>query len=144
MYLILTQIHLHIFGLAHQIHRMINTLKKEETLFETNAKFHNMKFKKIKIWERVASHKKVITKDYYLKICVNKPLLSIIFSNIVWVAWDMLVWLFQGQNCKNVFILSSLRCKRKKYVVLILPLLILLVSISYWPHRFASLLIKVN
>ena len=67
MYLILAQIHLHNFNLTHRIQRKINTLKKEKTLFETNMKLCNMRFEKIKIWEGVASRKKVITKDYYLK-----------------------------------------------------------------------------
>ena len=67
MYLILTQIQPHIFNLAHRIRRNINTLQKEKTLFETSMKLCNMRFEKIKIWEGVASHKKVITKDYYLK-----------------------------------------------------------------------------
>ena len=67
MYLILTQIHSYIFNLVHRIRKKINTLKKEETLFETNMKLCNMRFEKIKIWEGVASRKKVITKDYYLK-----------------------------------------------------------------------------
>ena len=58
MHLILMQIHSHIFNLAHQIRRKINTLlKKEETIFETNMKLYNMRFDKIKIWEGVASHK---------------------------------------------------------------------------------------
>ena len=58
MYLILTEIHLHIFNLAHQIRRKINILlKKEETIFETNMKLYNMRFDKIKLWEGVASHK---------------------------------------------------------------------------------------
>ena len=67
MYLILMQIHLHIFNLAHRIRRKINTLKKEKTLFETSIKLCNMRFDKIKIWEGVTSHKKVITKGYSLK-----------------------------------------------------------------------------
>ena len=41
--------------------------KKEKTLFETNMKLRNIKFDKTNIWEEVASRKKVITKDYYLK-----------------------------------------------------------------------------
>ena len=48
-YLILTQIDLHIFNLAHRIWRKINTLKKEKTLLETNTKLCNMRFEKIKI-----------------------------------------------------------------------------------------------
>ena len=67
MYLILAQIHLHNFNLTHRIQRKINTLKKEKTLFESKMKLYNMSFEKIKIWEGVASRKKVITKDYYLK-----------------------------------------------------------------------------
>ena len=68
MNLILTQIHSHIFNLAHRIRRKINTLKKEKkTLFETNMKLCNKKFENIKIWEGVASQKKAITEDYYLK-----------------------------------------------------------------------------
>ena len=43
-------------------------LKKSKKLFETNIKMCNMRFEKIKIWEGVASHKKVITKDYYFKL----------------------------------------------------------------------------
>ena len=42
--------------------------KKEETLFETNMKLWNMRFEKIKIWEGVVTHKKVVTKDFSLKI----------------------------------------------------------------------------
>ena len=71
MYLILAQIHLHNFNLVLWIQRKINTLKKQnkkETLFETNLKLCNMRFEKIKILEGVASHKKVITKDYYFKL----------------------------------------------------------------------------
>ena len=67
MYLILVQIHLHNFNLAHRIQRKINTLKKERTLFETNMKIYNMRFEMIKTWEVVASRKIVVTKDYYLK-----------------------------------------------------------------------------
>ena len=63
MYLILAQIHLHNFNLAHRIQRKINTLKKEKT----NLQLRNIIFEKIKIWEGVASRKKAITKDYYLK-----------------------------------------------------------------------------
>ena len=63
MYLILAQIHSHNFNLAHRIQRKINTLKKEKT----NLQLRNIIFEKIKIWEGVASRKKVITKDYYLK-----------------------------------------------------------------------------
>ena len=63
MYLILEQIHLHIFNLAHRIRRKINTLKKQEALFETSL--NNMRFEKIKIWERVSqsseSQRKIIT-----------------------------------------------------------------------------------
>ena len=38
MYLILAKIHFHIFSLVHQIRKEINTLKEEETLFETNLR----------------------------------------------------------------------------------------------------------
>ena len=69
------------FQLGHQIRRKINTLKKEEALFETIMKLCSMSFKKIKIWEGVASHKKVKTKYYYIKLYVKEHL-SIIFSNI--------------------------------------------------------------
>ena len=62
------QIHLHIFNLALWIRRKINNLKTEELLFETNMKLCNMRFEKIKIWEGVASHKNVITQDYYFKL----------------------------------------------------------------------------
>ena len=41
--------------------------KKKKTLFETNMKLCKMRFKKIKIREGIASRKKVITKDYFLK-----------------------------------------------------------------------------
>ena len=67
MYLILEQILLPNFNLAHRIQRKINTFRKEKVLFETNMKLYIMRFEKIKIWEGVASRKKVITKDYYLK-----------------------------------------------------------------------------
>ena len=36
------------FNLTHRIRRKINTLKKEETLFETDMKLCNMRFEKIK------------------------------------------------------------------------------------------------
>ena len=45
------QIHLHIFNLAHWIQRKIDTLKKEETHFETNINLCNKRFDKIKTWE---------------------------------------------------------------------------------------------
>ena len=67
MYLILAQIHLHNFNLAHRIQRKMNILKKEKAFFQTNVKLCNMRFKKMKIWEGVASRKKVIAKDCYLK-----------------------------------------------------------------------------
>ena len=41
---------------------------KYKTLFETNMKLCNMRFEKMEIWEGAASRKKVITKDYYLKV----------------------------------------------------------------------------
>ena len=41
--------------------------RKEETLSETNMKLWNTRFEKIKIREGFASHKEVITKDFYLK-----------------------------------------------------------------------------
>ena len=80
MYLILAHIHLHNFNLENRIQRKINTFKKEKILFETNMKLCDMRFEKIKIWEGVASRKKVITKDWYLKFEV-KVTLSINFSN---------------------------------------------------------------
>ena len=49
IYLILAQIHSHIFNLAHRIRRKIYGLKKEETLFETSMKLCNMRFEEIKI-----------------------------------------------------------------------------------------------
>ena len=58
MYLILAQIHSHILNWAHRIWRKINTLKKEEILFETNIKLCNMKLEKIKIWESKPAIKK--------------------------------------------------------------------------------------
>ena len=54
IYLILAQIHSHIFNLAHRIRRKIYGLKKEETLFETSMKLCNMRFEEIKIWEGVS------------------------------------------------------------------------------------------
>ena len=42
-----------IFNLAHRVRRNINTLNKEETLFETNMELCNLRFEKIKISEEV-------------------------------------------------------------------------------------------
>ena len=56
MYLILAQIHLHNFNLAHRIQRKKNNLKKEKkNTLETNTKLCKMRFEKIKIWEAVVS-----------------------------------------------------------------------------------------
>ena len=43
-------------------------IKKEKTHFETSTKLCNMRFEKMEILEGAASRKKVITKDYYLKV----------------------------------------------------------------------------
>ena len=42
-----------IFNLAHRVWTNINTLNKEETLFETNMELCNLRFEKIKISEEV-------------------------------------------------------------------------------------------
>ena len=109
MYLILAQIHLHILNLVHQIGKKLNTLKKGKTLFETSMKLFNLRFEKIKAWEGVASHKKVITKDLLLKI------LKIRENNF-------LEYLCTAKIL-SYFILTNLRWKRTKYVVLLLSFL---------------------
>ena len=45
--------------------------------------------------------------------------------------------MFEDQNCKNFFHFDKFKMKKKKYVVLLLPFFILLVSISYYidTHR---------
>ena len=122
-YLILTQIHSHIFSLAHWIWRKINTLKKEKILFETNMKLCNMRFGKTKIWEGVVSHNERLFQT------LGEEPLSII-SNIC----ILLRYMFEGRNCKNFFHFDKFKMKKKKYVVLLLPFFMLLVSISYYRY----------
>ena len=45
--------------------------------------------------------------------------------------------MFEDQICKNFFHFDKFKMKKKKYVVLLLPFFILLVSISYYidTHR---------
>ena len=52
---------------THWIRVTINNLETRELLFETNIKLCNMRFKMIKIWEGVASHKKSHNERLLLK-----------------------------------------------------------------------------
>ena len=50
--------------------------------------------------------------------------------------------MFEDQNCKNFFHFDKFKMKKKKYVVLLLPFLILLAFRWYYQHNFVSLPIK--
>ena len=140
MYLILAQIHSHIFNLAHRIRIKINISKKEELLFEANMKLYNMRFKKIKIWEGVISHKKVETKYYYLKL-YERVLVNNLVNNLYTAKrLSNEFGCLRAKMEKNFYIFTNLR--RKKNLVLLLPFFVLLVSVSYYLHHFVSLITK--
>ena len=122
MYLILTQIHSHIFNSAHWIRRKINTLKKKKRFL----KLCNMRFENIKIWEGVASHKKVITKGYYERVLVNNLLEYLYTAKILSYEFGCL-----RPKIVKLFHFDKFRMKKKKSVVLLLSFFIVLVFISY-------------
>ena len=104
MYLTLSK-----FGCKFKTHRIrikINNLETEELFFETSMKLCNMRFDKIKIWEGVANHKKVITKDYYWKISAKESLSK--SPRIHSSEFGCL----RAKMGKNFFIFRNLRWKR--------------------------------
>ena len=130
MYLIWTQIHWSIFNLAHCIRRKISTLNTEETLFETNMKLHNMRFENIYFYEGVSqseeSHNKrlLLVKNFGERVLTNNLLEYLYTAEIVSYQFGYL----RAKMVKKKIIFTNLRWKRKKYVVLLLPFFVLLVS----------------
>ena len=118
MYLILTQIDLHIFDLAHWIRIKINNLETEGLLFETNMKLYNIRFEKIKTWEGVSQ-----SQESHNKILLLKTLGEIVLVN------NLLQYFYTATICssefcclrdkmvKSFFIFTNLRGK-KMFVLL--------------------------
>ena len=119
MNVILGQIHSHIFILMQQIQRKINILKKRKTFWN---QYEIVKYEILQdqIWEGVdkeSQYEKLLCKTLGERALVNN------LPNI----WIPLGYFFMS----SVVWRSKFKMKKKKYVVLLLPFFILLVSIWY-------------
>ena len=128
-----------IFSLVHRVRRNINTLHKEETLFEIIMELCNLRFEKINISEVVTEPviKKVIRKDL-LKTLAERALVNNLLE-CLHTAKILSYDFGEDQSYKNFFIFTNLSWKRKKMCSLTLTFLYCTCLHIY---NFLSLMIK--